>query len=107
MFYELTIGDKVYNLRLSTRNVVMLEKKIGINPILIFGNGDRIPTITEMVQILEYSLSNNGKMVSENEAYNLFDKWLEDGNAVTDFIPVIVEIYKVSGLIKDEDDSKN
>jgi hypothetical protein len=35
------------------------------------------------------------------DAADIFDEYLADGNAATDFIPVILEIYKASGLIRD------
>lgn len=52
MYYDFEAGNKAYKLRLNTRNIVALEKALGTNPIGIFGAGDRIPTITEMVNIL-------------------------------------------------------
>ena len=35
--------------------------------------------------------------------YKIFDQFLADGNMPTDFIKEIVEIYKVSGIIKNTD----
>ena len=35
-------------------------------------------------------------------AYNIFDDYLADGNTATDFITVLLEIYKVSGLIQQD-----
>ena len=48
MYYTFTVGGNDYKLRLSTRNTVALEKKIGCNPLMIFGNGDRVPSVTDM-----------------------------------------------------------
>jgi len=42
-----------------------------------------------------------------NEAYDIFDAYLADGNSATDFIPVLIEIYKVSGLIGANEEEKN
>ena len=95
--YELTIGGKVYPLRLTTKNIVSLEKKIGVNPLAIFGNGDKIPTLTTMLTVFQYALPN----ATESLTYDLFDSWLDEGHNVADFIPIILEVYKVSGLIKD------
>ena len=41
-------------------------------------------------------------MVNLNDAYDIFDAYLEDGNSATDFIPVILDIYRVSGLIRSD-----
>ena len=101
-YTEFTAGNKEYKLRLNTRDVIALEKKIGCNPLSIFGDGDTIPTITVMVAVLHASLTQYQHGVKLEDAYTIFDEWLADGNTMTDFIPVILEIYKASGLIKDE-----
>lgn len=100
MYYDFIAGGKEYKLRLNTRAVVLLEKQLGCNPISIFGTGDTIPSVTTMVNILHASLQQYHHSVDMNEAYNIFDAWLEDNHTVVDFISVIMELYKVSGIIK-------
>ena len=107
MYYTFTVDNKDYKLRLTTRQVVNLEKQLGCNPISIFGSGDRIPTVTEMVTILHNSLVELNHSINLNEAYAIFDKYLEEGNTSIDFIPIILEIYKASGIIKTEEEQKN
>lgn len=102
LYYEFNVGEKTYKLRLNTRNTVALEKQLGCNPLAIFGKGDTIPPVTTMVNILHYSLQQYQHGISLNDAYDLFDEYIADGNTSTDFIPVIVEIFKVSGIIKEE-----
>ena len=102
MYLDFTAGNKDYKLRLSTRNTVMLEKQLGCNPLAIFGSGDTIPTITQMVNILYASLIQYNHGTTLNDAYDIFDAYLADGHTMTDFIQVIVDIYKTSGLIKAE-----
>lgn len=107
LYVDFMAGEKEYKLRLNTRNVITLEKHLNGNPLSIFGNADRVPTITEMVAILHASLQTYHHNISMNEAYDIFDAYLADGNAMTDFIPVIVEIYRASGIIKSEGNEKN
>ena len=109
MYVDFTAGNKNYKLRLTTRGVVALEKQLGCNPLMIFGNGDKVPTITTMVQILNAALQPMNYGITLDDAYDIFDEYLNDGHIVTDFIAVIVEIYKVSGLIKNsgENTEKN
>lgn len=102
VYHDFTAGDKTYKLRISTRNTVALEKQLGCNPLAIFGNGDRLPTITEMVNILNASLQQLNHGITLNDAYDIFDAWLADGHTTTDFIPEIIEIYRVSGLVGKE-----
>lgn len=106
MYVDFNAGGKDYKLRLSTRNTVQLEKQLGCNPLAIFGNGDTIPTVTVMVQVLYASLQQYNHGITLNDAYDIFDDYLADGNSATDFIQVLLEIYKVSGLIKVEEDAE-
>lgn len=100
LFYEFNAGNKDYKLRLNTRNIVQLESKLGCNPIMVFGvNGDVIPTVATMVTILHASLQQLQHGITYDEAYNIFDAYLEDGHASIDFIKDIMEIYKVSGIV--------
>lgn len=106
MYYNFNAGNKEYKLRLTTRAIVALEKTIGCNPLMIFGNGDTVPTITVMVAVLHASLQSLNHGISMDNAYDIFDEYLADGNAPTDFIEVILEIYKTSGLIPKEAESE-
>ena len=99
LYVDFTAGNKDYKLRLNTRNVVALEKQIGCNPVSIFGDGDSFPTITTMVAVLNASLQPLNHGITLNDAYDIYDAWLADGHTTADFIKVIIEVYKVSGLI--------
>ena len=108
-YVDFNAGNKEYKLRLSTRNTVMLEKQLGCNPLSIFGDGETIPTITTMVTILHSSMQQYQHNITLNDAYDIFDAWLADGHSATDFIPVILEIYKASGFIPqdNQEEEKN
>lgn len=107
MYIDFSAGNKEYKLRLNIRNTVALEKLIGVNPLAIFGNGDRLPTISEMVAILHFSLQQYQHGITMNDTQDIFEEWLADGNTPTDFIQVIIDIYKVSGIIAKDDNEKN
>lgn len=108
MYIDFTAGGKEYKLRMNIRNTVALEKILGCNPLMIFGTGDRIPTITEMINILHFSLQQYQHGITLNDTQDIFEAWLEDGNTPTDFIQVIIDIYKVSGIISnDKAEEKN
>lgn len=102
LYTEFVADNKEYKLRLSTRATVALEKKLGCNPISIFGNGDTIPTVTTMVTVLHASLQQYQHNITLEDAYDIYDAWLDEGHTMTDFLPVIVDVYKVSGLIGTE-----
>lgn len=98
MYYDFEVGNKVYKLRLNTRNTIALEKALGCNPLSLFGNGDTLPTVSQMVAVLWASLQTYEHGITMNDAYDIFDKYLES-HVMTDFFSVIVEVYKISGLL--------
>lgn len=106
-YVEFSAGDKEYKLRLNIRNTVALEKKLGCNPLTIFGDGDKMPTLTTMVNILHASLQQLNHGITLEDAYNIFDEWLEDGHNMIEFLPIIIDIYKASGIINKDASEKN
>ncbi len=110
MYIDFSAGNKEYKLRLNIRAIAALEKQIGCNPLSIFGNGSTIPTVTTMVYVLHASLQQYHHGITLDDAFGIFEAYINDGNMPTDFINVIVEIYKASGLMredKEEDTEKN
>ena len=109
LYTDFEAGNKTYKLRLNTRATIALEKTIGCNPLMIFGDGDTVPEISTMVAVLHSALQPLQHGITLNDAYDIFDEYLEE-HAATDFIAVIVDVFKVSGLIprdKAEVDEKN
>jgi hypothetical protein len=103
MYLDFKAGSKEYKLRLTTRNILGLEKALGGNPLSIFGNADTIPEMGKMIAILHASLQSYHHGITLDDACDIFDAYLLDGNSMTDFIAVIVELYKASGLIPDKE----
>ena len=106
-YVDFCAGGKEYKLRLTTRSIVQLEKQIGRNPLMIFGNGEEIPTITNMVNVLYFSLQSLQNGITLNDAYDIYDTYIADGHTTTDFIKVIIDIYRSSGIIPTEEAEKN
>lgn len=105
MYVDFSAGNKEYKLRLTTKNIMTLEKSLGCNPIMIFGTGNTIPSVTAMVQVLHASLQHLNHNITFNDASEIFDAYIADGHSMTDFIPVIVEVYKASGLIRADEEN--
>ena len=106
-YVNFEVGTETYKLRLNTRNIVLLEKQIGCNPLNIFGaNGDSVPTITVMVSVLHAALQQYNHGITLNDAYNIFDEYLQQ-NTTVDFLNIILDVYKVSGIIPKDNDEKN
>ena len=103
-------GKKVYKLRLGIGSIVELEKDLGYSPLMVFGTdgAQKIPTTGEMIAILHRSLEKYEHGISMKQAEEIFEEWLESGHTLVEFVSVIVEIYKVSGILpREEDKVKN
>lgn len=109
MYYTFEVNGETYRLKLATKDLLDIEKKLGMNPVMLFGNGNRIPTITELITIIACSFNKYNHGISENDTLDIIDKWLDSGHTFEDMIKVVVEIYKVSGLYKEkkEENEKN
>lgn len=104
LFKEFEVGGRTYKLAMNTRSVIELEKKMGCNPIAVFGDGDRVPIVTDMINILSAALQRFEHGLTQNDAISIFDAWLDEGHNIAEFIPVILDVYKVSGLISSENE---
>ncbi len=102
-YIDFTAGNKDYKLRLNTRNVVALEKQLGCNPLAIFGDGETIPTVTAMAAILHASLQQYHHSITLNDAFDIFDEWLDDGHTTVEFVNIILDIYRASGIVPKEE----
>jgi len=104
IYTDLIIGDKQLKLRLDARSCVVLERKLDKSPLSIFMNTDKsLPKLEELIAVLHASLQKYNKGFTEEKVYDLYDEYIEEGNTFTDFIPVVMDIFKVSGFFKEEE----
>jgi hypothetical protein len=107
MYTELTIGDKELKLRLDARACVGLERKLGKSPLAIFMDAEKsLPRLEDLILILQGSLQKYNQGYNEEKTYDLYDEYIAEGNTFTDFIPVIMSIFEVSGFFKKADVDK-
>lgn len=110
MFTILTIKDKDYKLRLDAKACIELEKKLGSNPLNIImkmSSNNELPSLGVILTIIHCSMSALNHGITIDDVYKLFDDYIEEGHTYLDLIPVILEIFKVSGFIKEDVDEKN
>lgn len=108
MYFDFEAGNKAYKLRLTTKAIMALESKIGCNPKMIFSaNGNRVPTVTEMIHILHNSLTAMQHGITFDKTIEIWDAWMEEGHTDTDFISVIIGIYKASGIFPRDTEDEN
>ena len=102
LYSDFKVGDKELKLRLDSRSCVALERKLGKSPLSIFMDAkDSLPKLEELILILHSSLQKYNQGYTEDKTYDLYDEYVEEGNTFTDFIPVIMDIFKVSGFFED------
>lgn len=107
LYTTITIKDKEYKARINAKACVDLEKKLGTNPLNIFINmasGDNfiMPSLGSMLIILHAALQAYEHKITMDDVYDLYDDFVAEGHNLTDLVPIIVDIYKVSGLIPEE-----
>lgn len=113
LYTTVTISDKEYKCRLTTKGLVDLEKKLGDNPLSIFMRitNNELPKLSDMLLVFHTSLQPYNHGISLDDVYGIYDAYIDEGHTFMDFIPFIIEIYKVSGLFSEdksaEDAEKN
>ncbi len=107
LYTTLTVKDRDYKLRLNAKSCVDLEKKLGTNPINVFidmaSDNVKLPSIDTLITILHYSLQALEHGITMDKTYEIYDNFIEDGHQMSDLYLVIVEVFKVSGLIREEE----
>ena len=106
MFYEWN----GYKLRLDAMRIIQLEEKLGgRSPLSIFNgvNNQQMPALKDLLLVLHYSLQALNQGIKLEDTYKIYDEFVTSGKGLVDLIPVIIEVYKMCGLIPKEVDSKN
>jgi len=110
LYTEFKVGEKEYKARLTTKALIQLERKLGRNPINVLAevgqNGDIMPRMEPMLDILHASLQSLEHGITIDDTYDLYDAWLEEGKTAVDLITLIVKICQDSGLIPNEEEMK-
>lgn len=107
LYTTFTVKDREYKARLNAKACVDLEKKLGTNPLNVFvkmSDGDNInlPTLGELITIIHASLQAYEHGISVDKVYGIYDDFIEEGHNQMDLIPIVIDIFKVSGLIPEE-----
>lgn len=109
LYTTVTIKNKDYKARLTARAIVDLEKKLGTNPINVFtkmaASGDYIPDLETIILMFHASLQAMEHGITLDKTYELYDEMVEEGKTIVDFINILLDIFKVSGMIPDVEDN--
>ena len=104
LYTEFHVGGKALKLRITARACVAMEKKLGRNPVSIFldGASGNLPTLSDVLTVIHASLQALEHGYTEDAVYRLYDEYVEEGHNMYDLIPVIIDVFKVSGIFTDE-----
>jgi hypothetical protein len=107
LYTTITINNIDYKARLNAKACIDLEKKLGTNPINILLNMSsdasfNLPSLGTLITIIHCSLQAYEHGITLDKVYELYDSFIQEGHTMTDLIPIVVDIYKVSGLIPED-----
>lgn len=106
LYTTFTVKDRDYKLRLNAKACVDLEKKLGTNPINVFmgmvNDNIKFPTLNVLINILHQSMQALEHGITIDKVYEIYDDFIEEGHSMTDLIPVIIDVFKVSGLLPED-----
>lgn len=105
LYTTLTINGTDYKARLTARSCVDLEKKLKSNPLNVFmkiANSGELPELESLILILQAAISSYNHNFSIDKAYELYDEFIDEGHTMVDLIPMIMDVFKVSGFFKEE-----
>lgn len=107
-YTTLNIGDKEYKLSLDIRAMCEAEKRLGDNPLnelLSMKTEGGLPRTEFIVIMLHAALQKYNHGIKFEDTYDLLQKYLDEGYQYTDLLNLVAEVFKVSGIIK-EDENK-
>lgn len=99
---RLTIKDKDYELKITTRYMLELEDKLGFNPINLFlrmGKSEELPPLKDVLIIFHYCLLKLNHGISFNDTLDLYDDYVMEGGSLPSLIEVIVKVFQEAGIL--------
>lgn len=106
LYYTFTVNNKEYKCRLTARACVELEKRLGENPLNVFikvaNSEGNLPELGNLITILHASLQSMEHNITLEKTYDIYDEFVDEGHTMMDLIPIILEIFKVSGFFNEE-----
>lgn len=107
LYATLKIGTEEYKGRLTARNCVALEQKLGKNPLTVFTTleNNSLPSLSDLLTMLQFSLVDLNHSINSDNVYDLYDKYCDEGGNIVGLINFLIEVFRVSGFIPEEEKS--
>ena len=96
-------GREPLKLRLTSKGCVAVERRIGTNPmnLLMSMEEDKLPPLEAVLIILHEALQPLEHGFDMEDLYDLYDEYVAGGGTMLDLIPLILDVFKVSGFFKE------
>ena len=65
-----------------------------------------LPKIEDMVYILHYALQSMEHGYDMNKTFDLYDEYIDNGGSMVELIPIMLEVFQVSGIIPKDKEVK-
>jgi hypothetical protein len=109
LYSQLKIDDyHIYNLRLTLLDVVQLERLLGESPLDILQKAAIMQTfginIEDLVYILYVSLQSGETKYTIDDAYDIFDEYIDNVGDIGSFLNTLVNLFTDMGFISGDDD---
>ena len=109
LYSQLKIDDyHIYNLRLTLLDVVQLERLLGESPLDILQKAATTRTfgvgLEDLVYILYVSLQGGETNYTIDDAYDIFDDYIDNVGDVGSFLNTLVKLFTDMGFISGDDD---
>lgn len=94
-YTELTVGNKVYMLRLTALSAVRLEERLGMSVYRALEQTDEVKIVAELLYALVEGLKPE---FTKQDTYALIDDIISEGGSLAAINTAIAEALKVSGF---------
>ena len=101
-YTRFNVGEKELKLCLDAKNTVALERVLGTNPVNELRNcseKEHLPSLDFISATLHASLQKYQHGYTLTKVYDLIDEFIGEGKNLTDFLPVLIDVFQVSGFI--------
>lgn len=104
LYTTLQGGSKAYKLRLTAKTLVALESQLGQSLFSVFGsmgeNLNHMPKLEVLIALLHASLQTYQHGITPDDAYDIYDDYIEQGGSYAGMLKELVEVLQISGFFR-------
>ncbi|MFT8916561.1 MAG: DUF6096 family protein [Oenococcus sp.] len=101
---EFEFGGLTLDLKLTARDILNIEKRLGKSMMSLFMSGDgsmKLPPLNEILIVLQGANQTHG--VTDEDIFKAFVKYFEAGHSPMDIFTVLTDLFQASGFFGSKD----